>query len=73
MEDATIIEVVTFDGSRDRIDRAEALTPEEAIFAGQTLYDDAFRGRHGRNVSVGFYVDDRLVRLVTGRPEGGLT
>lgn len=68
-DNETIIEVVTFDSERNRIDRAEALTPEDALFAARTLHDEAFdaRGRYAK-ISVAFLVDDELVRWVDGRP-----
>lgn len=67
-----MIGVVVFDGS-NAVDRAEAATRADAIFAGQTLYDErvAFVGSffaEQRKIEVGFYVDGKLVRLTTGRP-----
>lgn len=61
------IEVVVFDGWR-AVARAEADSPEAAIFAGQTLYDEAKSGTYGQKLTVGFYVDGKLAIRADGRP-----
>jgi hypothetical protein len=68
-EDETIIEVVTFDSRHERVSTAEALTPEDAVYAGQVMHDEAFdhRGRYSK-FSTAFFVDGKLVRMVDGRP-----
>lgn len=68
MSNEKIIEVMTFDRRRCRIDRAEAETPEDAIFAGRVLHDEACESRGRAKVSVAFLVDGKLVRMVDGRP-----
>lgn len=69
MADATL-EIVTLNRHGERIDSADADTPEAAIIAGRTLWDDAMDAnlRQGYRVSVGFYVAGSLVRIVDGRP-----
>lgn len=64
-----MIEVITF--MCERIDTAEAPDPESALVAGRTLYDDAIqniRGASKKTVTVGFYVDGKLSKMVEGRP-----
>lgn len=63
-------EVIVFGTDGKRAADAEAATPEDAVFAGQTLYDEALAGVYGQKLSVGFYVDGKLIRLVNHRPEG---
>lgn len=61
------IEVILFDRSGRR-DTAEAATPEDALYAARTLYDEGGSPGAGAKRQVGFYVDGKLVRMVTGRP-----
>lgn len=70
-EPEVCLEVVTFaEGSNplspvakdNVIDCAEADSPEAALTAGRTLYQDALAAGY-RRVRVGYYVDGRLVRL----------
>lgn len=69
METDQTIEVILFGGSGRRLTTAEAETPECAVYAGQTIYDEGITGYKERG-SVGFYVGGKLVRLVQGRPLG---
>lgn len=63
------IEVLTFSDSRGRVDSALALTPQDALGAGQQLYDEARATHHGGDkITVGFYVNGQLAILVSGRP-----
>lgn len=63
------IEVLTFSESNGRIDSALALTPQDALGAGQQLFDEARATHHGGDkISVGFYVNGQLAVLVAGRP-----
>lgn len=51
------------------VDRAEASSPEDALFAARTLHDEATPHVMGRfPLVVGFYVDGKLVRQIEGRP-----
>ena len=54
------------------VDRAEADTPEDAVFAARTLWDEYSGGPRGfygvsKSMSVTFHVDGKLVRIVKGR------
>lgn len=48
--------------------RAEADGPENAIYAGQVLHDEAHVSGFREKIVVGFYVDDKLVIQYEGRP-----
>lgn len=67
----TSFQVITFDSRGKRIDAAEAATPEDALFAGQTLWDEARGNTYGAKPSLGFYdAEGKLIRMVYRRPEG---
>jgi hypothetical protein len=66
-----MIEAVLFNTNGDVISRPEPVdTAELAVFAGQTIYDDAIEATSGRGsrFRVGFFIDGKLLRLVDGRP-----
>ena len=53
----------------DVIARAEAETPEDALFAARTLWDEEMNGLQldTRNMAIYFMVDAQLVRAFEGR------
>lgn len=63
-------EVTTY-RSGEVVARAEADTPEDAMFAGQTLFDEAWQlcpvQGASRAISTSFYKDGQLVATVEGR------
>lgn len=63
------IDVVLFRNGA-RWDGAEADGPENAVYAGRTLHDEARAAAAPvkPRLEVGFYVDGKLSRLVQGRP-----
>lgn len=63
-----MIEVIVISRS-SVVARAEADSPEAALLAGRTLHDEAVPHVMGaRALTVGFYVEGKLVRSVEGRP-----
>lgn len=52
----------------ERWDTAEADSPEAALLAARTLWDEAFTGIQGSRRQITFVVDDRPVTTVTRRP-----
>lgn len=66
----TQFEVVTFSTQGKRLDTAEAATAEDALRAGQILFDEAQTGLYGCKPKVGFFdADGKLIRMVDGRPQ----
>jgi len=64
--------VITIETNWD--DRAEAETPEEAVLAARTMWDEALSARTIKNrPAVSFYVDGDFVRTTMSRIdlEGG--
>lgn len=51
-----------------QVDSAEADDAEAALFAAQTLYDEADHGRYGLNYRTLFLVNGRVVARVDGYP-----
>lgn len=63
------LEVIVF-GPRSRIlARAEAANLPALVYAGRVLHDEAAPHAMGSgSLTVGFFVDGKLSRLVEGRP-----
>jgi hypothetical protein len=60
-----MIEVILFRANH-RLDTAEAEDAESALFAARTLVSEAQGIRQGSLLSVGFYVDGKLIRMMEG-------
>ncbi len=61
-----MIEVVTFHPNGSRLDTAEADSPEAAVIAARTMYDDVYPLILCRTIR--FYVDGKMIREIEGRP-----
>lgn len=62
-----MIDVIVFGTNGAKLDQAEAATPEDAVYAGGILYQEALTNTYGQKLSTGFYVDGKLVRLIENR------
>jgi hypothetical protein len=64
-----MIEVLILQGA-EVLSRAEAETPEFAVDAARTLWDDNVTGLQGqqKKMSVCFLVNDQLVKSIERRP-----
>lgn len=63
------LEVIVFSDRSRIVARAEAADVESLIFAGRVLHDEAAPLKMGPGcLSVGFFVDGKLSRMVEGRP-----